>query len=141
MVNMRFLRFVIPTSVAAVAAMLSGMSASADVRTWTCEDGGHTLTNRIYYTFDSNSHTWQKLTYQLSGAGTGGKSNWNASFNDGTGTRYYAVNQQDNLDNGTWYTEDFVNFTTPRSRTETWRASAAFDTAGTDNHCASSTIF
>jgi len=133
--------FAAPVLVAATVAVLPATAASAADRAWTCEDGGHKLTNTIYYTFDSTTHTWQKLTYKLTGAGTGGKSNWNASFNDGTGTRNYAANDQDDLDNGTLYTENFTDFKSVRSRTETWRASAAFDTAGTDNHCSSATIF
>lgn len=137
----RFLALITPTVVAATVALLPMTSASATERQWTCEDGGHTLTNTIHYTYDSTSHTWQYLTYKLTGSGTGGKSNWDASFDDGTGIRYYHADNQDNLDNNTLYTENFFNFTTPRSRTEKWRAWAAFDTLGTDNHCASSTIF
>ncbi len=124
-----------------LVAGLSASPASAASRTWTCQDGGHTLTTNVYYTQDSTKHTWQYLTYKLTGAGTGGKSNWNASFNDGTGTRNYAENDTDNLDNNTLYTEDFVNFTSRLSLSEKWTASAAFDTRGTDNHCTSSTIF
>lgn len=72
-------------------ALLPASTASADTRPWTCEDGGHTLTNTIHFASDATSHSWRYLTYKLTGAGTGGKSNWNATFNDGTGVRSYAA--------------------------------------------------
>ena len=132
------------SAASAVAALLAvGLPAQAGAadRAWTCQDGGHTLTTTIYYVTGTSNHTWQRLTYKLTGSGTGGKSNWNASFDDGTGTRNYAADNQDDLDQNTLYTEDFTNFTSVKSRSEKWTAKAAFDTRGTDNHCTSSTIF
>jgi len=129
------------TAIASALAVIPMTGASATTRVWNCEDGGHTLTKTIHNTIDDTTHTWQSLDYKLTGAGTGGKSNWNATFNDGTGTRNYAADKQDDLDNNVVYTENFTNFTSARSATETWRASAAFDTRATDNHCASSTTW
>ncbi|MCM0622805.1 hypothetical protein [Nocardioides bruguierae] len=131
----------VPALAATIAVALPAGSATANSGTWTCKDGGHTLTTNIYFTQDSVNHTWKYLTYELTGSGTGGKSNWDASFNDGTGERNYHANNQDDLDNDTLYTENFVDFTSKKSRTETWTASAAFDTRGTDNHCSSSLIY
>lgn len=116
------------TAAAAIATTMAALPlspASANSRGWTCEDGGHTLTTTVFYMQDATNHTWQYLEYKLTGSGTGGNSNWNASFNDGTGTRNYAADQQDDLDQNVLYTEQFTNFNSLRSTTETWGASAA----------------
>ena len=122
----------------AMAITVSLTPAQAASTPWQCQDGGHYLTTTVYYTTSTTSHTWQYLQYKLTGAGTGGKSNWSASFNDGTGSRNYVADNNDDLDQDTLYTEQFTDYSTPKSRSETWSASAAFDTRGTDNHCTSS---
>jgi hypothetical protein len=134
----RFTKFAAAAGAAAMSTTMVLAPAQADTTTWQCQDGGHYLTTTIHYTTGTTNHTWQYLTYQLTGSGTGGKSNWSASFNDGTGARNYVADNDDDLDQNVLYTENFTDYGSPRSRAEKWTASAAFDTAGTDNHCTSS---
>lgn len=136
----RSVALIVPAVIGA-AMVLPASSASADSRTWTCEDSGHYLTNTVYYTTTTTDHQWHYITYKLTGEGTGGKSNWSASFDDGSGVRNFYANNANDLDQNTLYKEDFGDFSSLRSRTETWRASAAFDTRLTDNHCSSSTVW
>ncbi|MBF4160594.1 hypothetical protein [Nocardioides acrostichi] len=62
----------VPALSAALAIALPAASASANSGTWTCNDGGHTLTNTIYFSVDDVNHTWKKLTYKLNRPGVSG---------------------------------------------------------------------
>jgi hypothetical protein len=100
----------------------------------TCEADGHINNASVVYDLTSTKHIWTTIYGKITGAGTGGKSNYNTSIYDAD-TRVWYWKSGDTWGQNEQYVKTIPDIATWRAHYERVRMETIFDEAGPDDKC------
>jgi hypothetical protein len=122
-----------------LGTVLAAPAATADTLPAFCTVDGHILNAQAEYVTQGSVHRWIYASYEISGTGTGGKSNVNITIRErdpaGNDTFVFRRDSPDNIVQNVDYLVPLDNTPTRASMREFVTFRGIFDTAFTDEKC------